>query len=192
MGIKEFADDNMILEVSKASDYGVSKEIFYRYVKANDYEKIGPGMYASPFEFVDELLVLCKRCPCGVISHDEALFHYGLIDREPFSHSITVYSGYNASRLKKAGYTVFYVDKSLLELGKDSVIDNLGNQIPMYDMERTIVDMFRNRSKFEIQDFSTALKTYVKRADKDLSKLSEYAKVFHVEKILRSHLEVLL
>ena len=181
-----------IFEVSRAAEFHLSKESFYKYVKANDYERVGPGMYVSPDEFVDELLVLHKRCPGGVISHDEALFHHGLIDREPMAHTITVYSGYNALRLRKSGYQVYYVNKNLLELGKQTVTDQFGNEIPMYDLERTIVDLVRNRSKFEIQDFNTALKTYAAMPAKNLARLSEYAKAFHVEKILRGYLEVLL
>lgn len=181
-----------MIEVSRASDFNISKEVFYKYVKSNDYEKVGPGMYVSPDEFVDELLVLHKRCPKGVMSHDEALYHYGLVDREPMEHTITVYSGYNGSRLIKSGYKLYYVNKGLLELGKTEVIDNFGNKIPMYDLERTIVDLIRNRSKFEIQDFNTAMKTYAKRTDKNLTRLAEYAKTFKVEKVLMTYMEVLL
>ena len=161
-------------------------------MKAGNYEKVGPGMYISPDEFADELLVLHKRCPNGVISHDEALYHHGLIDREPMTHTITIYSGYNATRLRKSGYKVYYVNRELLGLGKQMVTDQFGNEIPMYDIERTIVDLVRNRSKFEIQDFNTALKTYAGMPIKSLARLSEYAKAFRVEKIMRGYLEVLL
>ena len=181
-----------IFEALKAPDLHLSREGFYKYVKANAYERVGPGMYVSPDEFVDELLVLHKRCPGGVISHDEALYHHGLIDREPMAHTVTVYSGYNASRLRKSGYQVYYVNKNLLELGKETVPDQFGNVIPMYDMERTVVDLVRNRSKFEVQDFNTALKAYAGMPARNLTKLSEYAKAFRVEKILRRYLEVLL
>lgn len=181
-----------IVEVSNVSKFNLSKESFYKYVKDNNYEKVGPGMYVSPNEFVDELLVLHKRCPNGVISHDEALYYYGLIDREPSSHTITVYSGYNASRLIKSGYQVYYVNKELLGLGKEMIIDHFGNEIPMYDLERTIVDLVRNRSKFEIQDFNMAMKSYSRMPNKNLGRLYEYAKIFHIEKLLIIYLEVLL
>lgn len=181
-----------VLEVSNIDELDVSKGNFYKFVKDNNYEKVGPGMYASKDDIVDELLVLHKRCPKGVISHDEALYHYGLVDREPLSHTITVYSGFNASRLIKSGYTVYYINKDLLNVGKVNVIDNFGNEIPMYDLQRTIIDLIRNRSKFEIQDFTTALKAYAKRPDKNLSKLYEYAKAFRVDKTLRTYMEILL
>ncbi len=181
-----------VIEVSRVSEFDLSKESFYKYMKDGNYEKVGPGMYISPDEFADELLVLHKRCPNGVISHDEALYHHGLIDREPMTHTITIYSGYNATRLRKSGYKVYYVNRELLGLGKQMATDQFGNEIPMYDIERTIVDLVRNRSKFEIQDFNTALKTYAGMPIKNLARLSEYAKAFRVEKIMRGYLEVLL
>lgn len=189
---KIIANTDGIIEVSKILEADVSKDIFYKFVKVNSYDKVGPGMYVSPDEIVDELLVLHKRCPSGIISHDEALYHYGLIDREPVEHTITVYSGYNASRLRRSGYKVYYVNKNLLSLGEINVTTSFGNTIPMYDLERTIVDVIRNRSQFEIQDFNTALKEYIRRVDKNLIKLVEYAKVFRVDKVLQKYLEVLL
>ena len=192
MAAKTLSNAAGILEVSNIDELNVSKDRFYKFIKDNNYEKVGPGMYASRDDIVDELLVLHKRCPKGIISHDEALYYYGLIDREPLSHTITVYSGFNASRLIKSGNTVYYVNKDLLNIGKVNVINNFGNKIPMYNLERTIIDLVRNRSKFEIQDFTTALKTYAKRPDKNLSRLYEYAKVFRVDKTLRTYMEVLL
>ena len=59
-------------------------------------------------------------------------------------------------------------------------------------MERTICDLIRSRNWFEIQDFQTALKTYVGRKDKDLNKLMEYAKAFRVDRKIREYMEVML
>ena len=72
------------------------------------------------------------------------------------------------------------------------VKNNFGNDIPIYDLERTICDLVRNRSQFEIQDFNNALKTYVSKSDKDLNKLMKYAKLFKIDKIIRQYMEVLM
>ena len=72
------------------------------------------------------------------------------------------------------------------------MVDSYGYIVPMYDLERTICDLIRSRSWFEIQDFRTALKTYVKRQDKDLNRLMRYAESFHVENIMRKYMKVLL
>ena len=84
------------------------------------------------------------------------------------------------------------MNKNLLDIGKTDVTDSFGNIIPVYDMERTVVDLVRNRSQFELQDFNTALKEYIRRSDKNLIKLAEYAKAFRVDKVLQKYLEVLL
>ena len=192
MTMHEPAEQSGIIAVSDVLSSKISKFQLYKFIHENGYEKVGPGMYVSPDVFEDELLVLSRRCPKGVISHDEALYHYGLIDREPAYHTITVYSGYNTSRLNKAGYKTYYVKKELLDLGKTEVISNFGNKIPMYDLERTMVDLIRNRSQFEAQDFNAALKNYALRRDKDLNKLSRYAEQFRVGRVLRTYMGVLL
>ena len=72
------------------------------------------------------------------------------------------------------------------------VQDNFGNEIPMYDLERTVCDLVRSRNSIEAQDFSSVLKSYVSRKDKNLNKLMEYAGLFRVNKIIRNYMEVLL
>ena len=67
-----------------------------------------------------------------------------------------------------------------------------GNSVPVYDAERTICDLLRSRSSIEMQTFHDALKEYVGIKDRDLRKLMHYAKMFHVEKLLRQYLGVLL
>lgn len=50
------------------------------------------------------------------------------------------------------------------------------NEVPVYDMERTVCDVIRNRSNIEMQVFQDTLKRYVKRKDKNLRRLMQYAK----------------
>ena len=137
--------------------------------------------------------MLHKRCPNAVFSHDEAFYYYGLTDREPLVHTLTIYSGYNAHRLIADGSCkVYTVKRELLNIGKTVVEDNDGNMIPMYDLERTICDLIRSRNRIEIQDFNSALKAYAAGKDKDLNRLMEYAKLFRVDNVVRRYMEVLL
>ena len=62
----------------------------------------------------------------------------------------------------------------------------------MYDLERTICDLIRNRNSMEIQEFSTIVKAYVSRSDKDLIKLMKYGKKFHIDNVIRRYMEILL
>ncbi len=74
-----------------------------------------------------------QQCPNAVFSHDEAFYYYGLVDREPLVHTLTIYSEYNAHRLIADGECkVYTVKKELLNAGRTEVKGNYGNLIPMY------------------------------------------------------------
>lgn len=190
--IKDLISDTGVLTLSEARQAGISKNTFYHFVKTNGMEKIGHGIYAAEDAWVDDLLILHKRCPSAVFSHEEALYYHNLTDREPLIHTLTIYTGYNTKRLTDSGCKVYTVKKTLLNIGKTQVMDQYRNEIPMYDMERTICDIVRSRSNFESQDFNSALKAYVRRKDKDLNRLMMYAQNFHVDKIIQKYMEVLL
>ncbi|MCQ4111814.1 MULTISPECIES: abortive phage infection protein [Megasphaera] len=188
----DFIDTSGMLLTKNAIQGGIKKDEFYRFIAANHFEKAAHGIYLSPEAWEDESFVLHQRCPQAVFSHDEALFYHGLTDREPMQQTLTIYSGYNTQKLKESGIKVFTVKKELLNVGKIIVENSYGHKIPVYDLERTICDLMRSRRYFEIQDFQTAIKTYVKRPDKDLNKLMTYAPLFRVEKRIRQYMEVLL
>ena len=183
--------DYLTLRIAEKS--GISKFKFYRYLYENELENVSHGVYTKKDTWIDELFILHQRCPNAVFSHDEAFYYHGLTDREPFVHTLTIYSGYNAHRLIADGSCkVYTVKRELLDVGKIIVKDNDGNMIPMYDLERTICDLMRSRSSIEAQDFNSVLKTYVSRKDKDLNRLMEYAKLFRVDNVIRRYMGVLL
>lgn len=191
--MKKIAKTHDYITPRIAEESGISKFKFYKYVHENGLEAVSRGVYSTGLGWVDELYVLHQRCPGAVFSHDEAFYYHGLIDREPFTHTLTIYSGYNSHRLTSDGSCkVYTVKRELLDIGKAVVKDNDGNLIPMYDLERTICDLVRSRNSIEIQDFNTALKAYVSRKDKNLNQLMEYAKLFRVDNVIRRYMEVLL
>ena len=189
---EEIVDDSGILLTKNAIEAGISKHALYNFIRDNGFEKAAHGVYASPETWEDENYILSLRCPQGVLSHDEALYYHGLTDREPLKKSITIYTGYGTSRMVADGIKVFTVKKELLDIGKEIVKTSYGHDIPLYNRERTICDLIRSRNRFEIQDFQTALKTYIMGKNKNLNRLMEYAKLFHVDKKIREYMEVLL
>ena len=189
---EEIVDDSGILLTKNAIEAGISKHALYNFIRNNGFEKAAHGVYASPETWKDENYILSLRCPQGVLSHDEALYYPGLTDREPLQKTITIYTGYGTSRMVADGIKVFTVKKELLDIGKEIVKTSYGHDIPLYNRERTICDLIRSRNRFEIQDFQTALKTYIMGKNKNLNRLMEYAKLFHVDKKIREYMEVLL
>lgn len=190
--ITDYIDDSGILVTADVVKAGIPKTQLYSFIQQNSFERVAHGVYVSPEAWADDNYVLSLRCPNAVFSHDEALYYHGLIDREPSGPTITIYTGYSTSRLIKDGIKVYTVKRDLLEVGKTTVVNSFGHKIPIYDMERTICDLVRNRTQFEIQDYQTALKAYASRRDKDLNRLMKYAELFHITSKLREYMEVIL
>lgn len=183
---------NGMIQTAQVLNAGISKSIFYNYIKEKALEQTSHGIYTAPDAWKDAMYLLHLRCGQAIFSHETALFFHDLTDREPSPYSITVKTGYNPSKLRSEGIQVYTIKKELHLIGVASAITPFGNSVLIYDMERTICDLIRSRSNIEIQTFQGALKQYASRKDKKLRTLMRYAEMFRVEKMLRQYMEVLL
>ena len=181
-----------MLQTAQVIASGIVKPIFYEYVKEKNLQQVAHGIYVSEDAWVDAMFLLHLRCNQAVFSHESALFFHDLTDREPSKYSVTVRRGYSPTRLKAEGLSVYTMKPELFDVGLSSGQTPFGHTVPVYDMELTICDLLRSRSRIEIQTFQGALKAYARRKDKNLRALMQYAGMFKVEKILRQYLEVLL
>ena len=66
------------------------------------------------------------------------------------------------------------------------------NPIRTTGLERTICDILRSRNQIDIQLVYQALKLYVRRKERDIDLLYNYAKRFRIQKIAREYIDVLL
>ncbi len=180
------------LQTAEVLKNGISKTTLAKFVKEYDYERVAHGIYLSPESWDDSMYLLQLRYPKTVFSHGSALYLLDMTDRDPLRFTVTVKTGYNAERLKKNNTRVFSIKEELFNIGIMKAKTIFGNEVTIYNPERTICDMIRNRSKMDSQIYTDGLKEYVKRRDKDLTLLMEYARIFHVEYLLKRYLEVLL
>ena len=58
------------------------------------------------------------------------------------------------------------------------------SSVRCYDLERTICDLLRSRSRMDEETVISAIKNYAVFKDKDLNCLAAYAEKFKVSKIL--------
>ena len=89
-------------------------------------------------------------------------------------------------------FKIYYIKKELHELGLETMKSSHGNPIRAYDVERTVCDLIRSRSRIDVQILNDALKRFVKLKSADHSILLEYARKLKVEAVLKSYLEVLI
>lgn len=181
-----------IVTTAQANEVGVSNERLRLLVHSGDLERVTTGIYVLPDEFTDKMFIVQLRRPKIIYSHETALFLHELTDRDPISYMVTVPTGYNPTRLREDGFTVFTIKRELHEIGVTKLTTMFGNSVTVYDLERTICDCLRSRNNLDIAVVTDALKRYAKRKDKNLNKLMQMAETFKVTKLLRGYMEVLL
>ena len=184
--------NNGIISTAEIVNQNIDRKYLSIMVQRGMIERASRGVYVLPHIMEDELYSISIRCRKGTFSHDTALFLHDLSDRTPLRFSITLPKGYNPSSLKNEALDFFYVKPELLPLGMIKVLSPHGKPIQTYDIERTICDIVRSKSRMDMQIFTEALKRYSKRKDKDLSILMKYAKTFKIEKKMREYMEVLI
>lgn len=181
-----------IVETKIAIKHNISKAMLSKLCKEGKIHRVAQGQYILPDEMQDELLSISKRTERLIFSHETALLLHGISDRTPFEHTITVPSDYTPSVVTKAACKIYYIKPELFNLGKTLLKTPSGNEVPAYDLERTICDVVRSRNRMGSETFLAALKMYAASPKKDLNKLNNYAKMMRVSNVLRQYLEVLL
>lgn len=181
-----------IVTTAQANEAGVSNERLRLLVHSGDLERVTTGIYVLPDEFTDKMYIVQLRRPKIIYSHETALFLHELTDRDPINYMVTVPTGYNPTRLREDGFTVFTIKRELHEIGVTKLTTMFGNSVKAYDMERTICDCLRSRNDLDIAVVTDAIKRYAKRKDKNLNQLMQMAETFKVTKLLRAYMEVLL
>ena len=181
-----------MITTAQANEVGISNERMRLFVKSGDLERVAFGIYVLPDEFADKMYISQLRRPKIIYSHETALFLHDLTDRDPINYTVTVPTGYNATKLKEDGFTVFTIKRELHEIGVTKLTTMFGNSIIAYSLERTICDCLRSRNQLDIAIVTDAIKRYTSRKDKNLNTLMQMAEMFKVAKPLRSYMEVLL
>ncbi|MBQ2865167.1 MAG: hypothetical protein IJE90_01440 [Clostridia bacterium] len=181
-----------IIETKVAAQHGISKAMLCKLCKEDKIHRIVRGQYILPDDMQDELLSISNRSDKIVFSHETALYLHGISDRTPFEHTVTAPTGCIPSSAIKAECKVYYIKPELFKLGKTRLKTPAGNEVPAYDLERTVCDVIRSRNKMGTETFLAALKLYAANPNKDLNKLNSYAKKMRVSNVLRQYLEVLL
>ncbi len=162
------------------------------FVKEDKLERVSRGVYLAPGTFDDEMYRLQAKNRRIIFSHETALYLHDLTDRDPIEWSVTVPYGYNATHLRKAGVKVYTVKKELYQMGVTEGETLYGRPIQIYNKERTICDIVRNRNNMDVAILNDAIRRYLKQKDKNIPLLLRYAGKLNVQNTLRGYLEILL
>lgn len=191
--LKDISNKNNGLILTKdANENGVSRASLSQLCKDGKISRVAMGQYVLSDALNDEMLSFSVRSELIVFSHESALFLNGISERTPFEHTVTIPSSKTLARSISSQCKIYYIKDDLHELGKVRLITPMGNSVPSYDMDRTICDIVRSRSRIADETFLSSLKQYAVSPNKNLANLSLYADKMGVLQQVRQYLEVLL
>jgi predicted transcriptional regulator of viral defense system len=185
--------NNGILKAVDARLAGIDYKELGRLTEAGMLERISHGLYISTYDMPDDYLVAQYKCGKGVYSHETALFFLGLSDRTPLQLMMTIPSGYNTTLLKdRDTYRFFYCKRELHVVGVTTVASPHGNDLRVYDKERTLCDCIKRKDSLDSDMVLSAVKQYMGGGGTDLAKLLDYAERLKIREIVRQYMEVLI
>ena len=201
MTIKEFKEEsnfevigsimkmnNGYLTSKELDNLGIHRMYLNSMWKKGIVEKVAPGIYIDINKIEDNYYVFSLSMPNTIYSHMTALYFHGLSIKAPNAkYDITVKRAYNSKHLAK--HEVFYVSDDIYELGLTEVKTPMGNKVRCYDIERCICDIIRSKNRMDSEHVKHSIREYVKRKDKDLVKLSNYAKEMGIKEEVMNYIE---
>ena len=181
---------NGYLTTKEVTDNNIPRTYLTKLIKKNKIERVSRGIYIKKNVLVDEFVVLQSKSKYAIYSNTTALYLHGLSNRIPIRYDITIKSGYKGSLQKEKNVNLFYTKRELLELGVINYKLDSGNIIRVYDLDKTICDIIKNKKKIDAEIFNKAIKEYFYSKKKNTLKLYEYAKKMNIYNKVRDTFEV--
>ena len=149
--------------------------------------KLKDGIYSDK-PSANFLSILKKEYPYCVISGHSAYYFYGFTDVIP--QKITVCTPRNATNIKNSEIKQIRMKDELYELGITSY-EHEGIDITIYDKERLLIDLARNKNKMGYDLYKEIIINYRRIAESlDMYKIEKYLEHFkdsdRIYKILMS------
>ena len=192
--IGEFRRHGGMLRTKDAISAGIHPRTLYALRDDGTVELLSRGLYrladAPPLANPD-LIAVAKRTPQGVICLLSALSFHEITTQIPHEIYLAIPRNAEAPRIDYPPVRVFwFAGESFSEGIETHRLDDV--PVRIYSLEKTLADCFKYRNKIGMDTVLEALRLYRDRKSVDVDALMQYAKVRHVQDVMRPYLEAIL
>ncbi len=171
---------------------GVHPSVLPALERAGRLVRLKRGLYALPTRTArEERMEALLGVPGSVLCLGSALSHHRLTTWEPREVYLAIEAGRRVVLPDAPPIRLFHFAAPSFTLGLTEVRAR-GGTLRLYDAERTVCDVFRFRHRLGRDLASEALRDYIKRPQRRINTMLEYAAKLHVLGSLRASLEALL
>lgn len=174
--------------------HGIPRTHLRRLVDAGVLQLIGRGMYAvgdAELSPQSNLAAVARRVPHAVICLLSALRLHDLTTQAPFETWIAIGTRARTPKLEGLALRVVHMAPGPLSAGVvKRTID--GVRVPVFDLEKTVVDCFRFRNKIGLDVAIESMREYLRRPRRNIDRLLHYAEIDRVQAPMRPYLEAMV
>jgi predicted transcriptional regulator of viral defense system len=133
--------------------------------------KVAYGFYSDDKD-INNLEIITRKYPNAVFTLNSAYSFYDLTDVTPVSNYLAIEKH---QKIKEdSSFKIYYLIKDLHELGITK-IERQGAIINIYDKEKLLIELVRNKNKFGYDYYKEIIRNYRKIIyDLDISKVEKY------------------
>ena len=192
--VKIFKQNGGQLRMAEAIKLGINRYKLYSLRDRGIIELVARGIYrlrSIPSLSSPDIQTVCYRVPRAVIFLISALSFHDMTTQIPHEVSIAVPVKSRAPSFDYPPVKVYHLKSEIYSSGiEEHVID--GITVKVYDREKTLVDCFRYRNKIGLDIALEALKEYREKGRMNLIKISKYARICRVHKVMQPYLEAIV
>ena len=185
--LEKLFNDYHVVSCKMLLENGYTKYQIMNLVKKGFLYRVRKGLYRLHNEIDDEFHIYQKNNSYIVYSNETALYLHNLTDRFPNPLSVTTKSGYHVRNKK---LKVYYVKEEFLDNNVVILNSPQGTPIYVYDIERTICDIVKNKNRMDPQVYIQGLQNYFLRGKPNLRKLSKISKLLNIQQKMMSIIEL--
>lgn len=187
--LKQFLKKNNGYIASKDFEtIGISKTVIPELLNKKILRRVAYGLYIDNNLIEDEFYILQKRFSNIIFSYNTACYLLNLSDRAPYKIDVTTTKHNNIGE----DLQIHYVTKDKFEIGITKIESPYGNPIKVYNAERCICDLLKNKNEVDIELYNKIIKNYFKQSKRNLTILEKYAKKFNIQEKFENIMEVLI
>ena len=120
-----------------------------------------------------ELEIIMKKYPNAILTLNSAFYYYGLTDTIPDHYYVATPK--SNRKIEDVRVKQIYENSNAFEMGK-TTIEYDGVDITIYNEERLLIELIRNKRKFSFDLYKEIISNYRKLIHKkDMTQIMEYA-----------------
>jgi predicted transcriptional regulator of viral defense system len=189
-----FKKHHGILRTHEVLELGIHSRTLYQMRNQGVLEQLTRGVYrltSIPDFSEPDLVLVSKKIPHGIICLISALAYYRLTTQIPHFVYVAIPVKSRKPKLDYPPIRYFWYSDKVYQAGV-KIIKIGGYPVKIFDIEKTLADCVKFRSKIGTDVVIEALKMYWREKKVNLDKLYEYAKINRVEKILHPIMETIV